>query len=84
MLMTCITCGSASEAKDFQWYAIAELSPALNITRRRWSEEMESRYVGLFSSLVTAPLYTYQDFPRGIALPGVYVLYHDHLPSPSA
>ena len=78
-----VTCNSASEAEDFQWYAIAQLSPALNITRRRWREDMELSYARLFSSLVTAPLHTYQDFPRGIAVPGVYVFYHLRLPSPS-
>jgi hypothetical protein len=79
-----VTCDSAPEAKDLQWYVIAQLSPALNLTRRKWREEMESRYAALFSSLVAAPLYTYQDFPRGVAAPGVYVLYHAQLPSPSA
>jgi len=76
-----VACNSPSEAKDFQWYAINQLSPALNITRRSWREDMESRYTELFSSLTAAPLYTYQEFPRDISVPGVYVLYHDHLPS---
>jgi hypothetical protein len=77
-----VTCESPSEAKDFQWYVIDKLSPALNVTRRPWREKMHSRYVELFSSLIAASLYTYQAFPRGVSVPGVYVLYHDHLPSP--
>jgi hypothetical protein len=79
-----IACESSSEAKDFQWYAIDKLSPALNITRRSWRKNMQSRYTQLFSSLTACPLYGYRDFPRAISLPGVYVLYHDRLPSTDA
>jgi hypothetical protein len=60
---------------------IDQFSSALNIARRRWHKEMEPRYKVLLSSLSTAPLYAYEDFPRGITLPGVYVLYHERLPS---
>ena len=65
-----VRCSSPSEANDFQWYVIDQLSPSLNIHRCRWHEDTQIALYGvILPSLIAAQLYTYKDFPRGIDPP---------------
>ena len=46
-----VACASSEEANDFQWFAIKQLNPLCNITRRVWDVHKEVRYRQLLRQL---------------------------------
>ena len=74
-------CVSYEEAHDFQWYAIEQLNPLLNVSRKPWSAQHHARYAALFGLLESMPGMDYSELGKARSGPGVYVLYHAVPPS---
>lgn len=77
-----VGCDSYDEAHDFQWYVIEALNPCLNAERSTWKAANSERYAELLKRLSEMPPLGFGQLcslPEG---PGVYVLYHDQLPTP--
>lgn len=75
-----VTCDSAQEALDFQWYVIKQLHPILNVNARTWNPDNHKNYQHLFAQLMNCPQTTFQYLDITLTGPGVYVFYHDQLP----
>jgi hypothetical protein len=71
------------EAHDFQWYVVNRMNPALNKHRESWRAELQQRYELLFQMLDSCVALDYDELRGKQSGPGVYVLYHDHLPERS-
>jgi len=76
-----VVCASAEEARDFQWFAIDRLDPALNRERRAWASGSEARYEEGVDRLRSgeARACGAVDWPTA---PGVYALWHERPPAP--
>jgi len=75
-----VICSSAREAKEFQWYAIEQLKPLLNIKCKSWKMENTERYKSLLATLLSSPSLRYAQLDGTYSGPGVYVLYHESQP----
>jgi hypothetical protein len=75
-----VICNSAAEAKNFQWYAIEQFEPLLNIERKPWHKQFRNRYENLLKNLLASPARTLNQLDAVHSGPGVYVLYHEVKP----
>ena len=75
-----VFCDSANEARDFQWYVIDNLRPALNRDSRSWDCNCDQRYSQLLHVLLDCHSVEYANLAGQTSGPGVYAFYHDHLP----
>lgn len=78
-----VLCDSYDEANAFQWFAIEQLSPHLNVDRRPWDATRAARFGRLLTALTAGP-HCRRDELKGSGLngPGLYVLEHQHVPVP--
>ena len=76
-----IVCGTAEEARDFQWYAIDKKRPLLNKNMKFWNKNNEDRYKILLENLLVSE---HVEFDITLKIPtdsGVYSLWHDISPA---
>lgn len=75
-----VACKSYTEAHNFQWFAIEQLSPKLNAELKSWDGDNHERYSHLLSKLQASPCVEYTQIGLIPSGPGVYVLFHEELP----
>jgi hypothetical protein len=76
-----VLCRSYDEASDFQWFVIDRLAPLTNRRREAWQTSELPRYAILLAALEASPCVAGSGLGDVGSGPGVYVLYHDQLPS---
>ena len=74
-------CDSIADSQDFQWFAIDKLNPLLNLNRRNWNVDNESRYNSMLSVLTKSKAYTCEGLQKLRTGPGVYVFFHKEEPN---
>lgn len=75
-----MTCASADEAREFQWYAIDKLRPVLNKYMQFWDTKNENVYASLLDNLLDSIDYEFASTLQLPHEPGVYSLWHDQAP----
>jgi hypothetical protein len=78
-----LVCDSEDEAHDFQWYVIDQLKPPLNIMREPWNQNRAGKYRLLLDKLLESPMVVADQLDSKETGPGVYVFYHQNMPSHS-
>jgi len=76
-----IVCGTAEEARDFQWYAIDKKRPPLNKHMKFWNKNNEDAYKILLENLLESK---YIEFDLTLKIStdsGVYSLWHEISPA---
>lgn len=65
-------CNGAQEAKNFQWYAIEQLMPILNVNQGNWDINNLTRYQQLLLQLQNCHL---TSFAQLVTIPQIYSVY---------
>jgi hypothetical protein len=71
-----VVCQDADEAKDFQYFAIQQLQPVLNIDEGNWNQQNLIHYQQLLQTLLDCPELTFGNLNIVPTLSGVYLLNH--------
>lgn len=75
-----ISCQTAEDARDFQWYAIDNLRPMLNKYMQFWNKNSEGDYQELLDEMLRSNSMVYTSISTFPTQPGVYSLWHDSTP----
>ena len=75
-----IVCGTAEEARDFQWYAIDKKRPHLNKYMQFWDESSEELYKNLLDNLLKSAQIEFESTLEVPTESGVYSLWHEQNP----